>query len=358
MVRTYPDLAAAANRVVNCGVQLGMNRTTSSFSRSRIRAAAAVATIAVLAVGAATATAQSASESAYGPDPTTPATEAAAAEGTAAAAEGTAAAAEGTAAAMDPNALVHFVESPLGTILVDQEGFTLYAFLNDTDGESTCTGDCLANWPAVVVEGDLNVGSLDPAQFSTVENAEAGTMLKMGDWPLYRFAGDAAPGDINGQGVGEVWYVVGPLGVPASLVNTRETSAGPILVDAAGMTLYAFLNDTEGESTCTGDCLANWPAAVVGEHDTSVLDPALWSTVENPEAGAMLKIGDWPLYTFTPDEAPGDVNGQGVGEVWYAVSPEGSIIEGEITVAEFAAAPTGTEPAGTEPAGTAPATTG
>ena len=139
-----------------------------------------------------------------------------------------------TEATADPNALVHMAETSLGTILVDQEGFTLYAFLNDTDGESTCTGDCLANWPAVVVEGELNVGNLDPAQFSTVENPEAGPMLKMGDWPLYRFAGDAAPGDINGQGVGEVWYVVGPLGVPASLVNTRETSAGPILVNAAG----------------------------------------------------------------------------------------------------------------------------
>ena len=110
------------------------------------------------------------------------------------------------------------------------------------------------------------------------------------------------------------------------------------------MTLYAFLNDTEGESTCTGDCLANWPAAVIGEHDTSVLDPALWSTVENPEAGAMLKIGDWPLYTFAADAAPGDVNGQGVGEVWYAVAPDGSLVEGDITVAEFAAPPADTAP--------------
>ena len=34
-------------------------------------------------------------------------------------------------------------------------------------------------------------------------------MLKVGKWPLYRFAGDAAPGDINGQGSGGVWFVVG-----------------------------------------------------------------------------------------------------------------------------------------------------
>ena len=315
-----------ANRVDDCDVQLGMNRTTTSSTRAR-RAAAAIAAVSVLAVGAATATA----DSTYGPDPTTPATEAAATEGSAAAATGR--------TAVDPNAVVHTVESPLGTILVDQEGFTLYAFFNDTDGESTCTGDCLANWPAAVVEGgELNVGSLDPALFSTVENPEAGTMLKVGDWPLYRFAGDAAPGDVNGQGVGEVWYVVGPTGVPASLVNTRESSAGPILVNAQGMTLYGFLNDTEGESTCTGDCLANWPAAVIGEHDISVLDPALWSTVENAEAGAMLKIGDWPLYTFAADEAPGDVNGQAVGDVWYVVGPDGTLIEGDITVGGAGAA--------------------
>jgi predicted lipoprotein with Yx(FWY)xxD motif len=328
-----------------------MNRTRNPSSKAHRRTAAAITAIGVLGAGAATA----AADFTYGPDPTPPATEAAAAEGTAAMTEGTA----------DPNAVVRTAETHLGTILVDQEGFTLYAFLNDTEGESTCTGDCLANWPAVPApEGDLNVGNLDPAMFSTVENPEAGPMLKMGDWPLYRFAGDQAPGDVNGQGVGEVWYVVGPSGIAASLVNTRETSAGPILVNAEGMTLYAFLNDTEGESTCTGDCLANWPAAVIGEHDTSVLDPALWTTVENPEAGAMLKVADWPLYTFAGDEAPGDVNGQGVGEVWYAVAPDGSTVDGEVTVAEFAApaptdtAPAGTEPAGTEPMGTATATTG
>jgi predicted lipoprotein with Yx(FWY)xxD motif len=326
-----------------------MNRNFSSPGRTRHRTVAVSAAVGVLAIGAAiTAGTSSAS---YGPDPTSPATEAPAAAPAAAPETSAAAAPDGS---VDPNAVVRAVESPLGTILVDQEGFTLYAFFNDTDGESTCTGECLANWPAAVVEaGDLNVGNLDPALFSTVENPEAGTMLKIGDWPLYRFAGDAAPGEVNGQGVGEVWYVVGPTGVPASLVNTRETSAGPIVVDAQGMTLYAFLNDTEGESTCTGDCLANWPAAVVGEHDTSILDPALWSTVENPEAGAMLKLGDWPLYTFAADAAPGDVNGQGVGEVWYAVAPDGSLIEGAITVEAGAAAP-----AGSAPAGTAPATTG
>ena len=53
----------------------------------------------------------------------------------------------------------------------------------------------------------------------------------------------------------------------------------------------------------------------------------MFSLVANPEGGQQLKAGDWPLYTFAGDSAPGDVNGQGVNEVWFVVSPDGTIIE-------------------------------
>jgi hypothetical protein len=39
-------------------------------------------------------------------------------------------------------------------------------------------------------------------------------MLKVGDWPLYYFANDAAPGDLNGQGANEVWWLVATDGTP------------------------------------------------------------------------------------------------------------------------------------------------
>jgi predicted lipoprotein with Yx(FWY)xxD motif len=106
------------------------------------------------------------------------------------------------------------------------------------------------------------------------------------------------------------------------------------------MTLYAFLADTDGVPTCTGDCATNWPPALVGggeaEGESAAteaaepapllvgdLDPALFSVVEG-----QLKMGDWPLYYFAGDSAPGDVNGQGVGDVWFALSPDGALIEG------------------------------
>ena len=34
-----------------------------------------------------------------------------------------------------------------------------------------------------------------------------------------------------------------------------------------------------------------------------------------------------PLYYFAADETPDDLNGQGVGDVWYVVSPEGEAIQ-------------------------------
>jgi predicted lipoprotein with Yx(FWY)xxD motif len=325
-------------------------KLTTAPNRTRRRVVAALAVIGVFATGAATAGAgvSDPTEATGAGEDTTATTEAA--EGTAASGDS----ASVTETSVDPDAVVRRAESALGTILVDQEGFTLYAFFADTDGESTCTGECLANWPAAVVEDtDLNVGNLDPALFSTVENPEAGTMLKAGDWPLYRFVGDAAPGDVNGQGLdqnGGLWFVVGPDGTPANIVNTRETDEfGTILVNAEGFTMYAFLNDTEGESTCVDDCATNWPPALVGEANIDVLDPDLYITVEHPD-GTMLRIGDWPLYTFAGDEAPGDTNGQGVDEVWYVVGPDGQPIQD----AEEGEQSGSSVPSGTE----TPATTG
>lgn len=112
--------------------------------------------------------------------------------------------AETVAVATDPD---------LGQILVDGEGRTLYGFMNDTDGVPTCVDACAANWPALVVTGDITVGAgLDASDFTTVARTDGGMQVKVGDQPLYRFANDTAAGDTNGQGVGGVWFVVGPDG--------------------------------------------------------------------------------------------------------------------------------------------------
>ena len=46
-------------------------------------------------------------------------------------------------------ATVALADSPLGKILVDASGKTLYMFEKDADGTPTCYDDCATNWPAL-----------------------------------------------------------------------------------------------------------------------------------------------------------------------------------------------------------------
>jgi carboxymethylenebutenolidase len=94
----------------------------------------------------------------------------------------------------------------LGPILVDAEGRTLYVFLRDAPGESACAGECATSWPpaepAVATDAGLR------ARLSNVTREDGAAQLALDGRPLYRFAGDAAPGDALGQARNELWYVV------------------------------------------------------------------------------------------------------------------------------------------------------
>jgi predicted lipoprotein with Yx(FWY)xxD motif len=109
-------------------------------------------------------------------------------------------------------ATVEVADSDLGEILTS-EGMTLYTFKPDAGGAPTCNDDCATSWPPLVADGEPTVGDgLDAAQFATATRADGDEQVTVDGWPLYFFSGDTAPGDTNGQDVGDVWYVVGPDG--------------------------------------------------------------------------------------------------------------------------------------------------
>lgn len=118
----------------------------------------------------------------------------------------------------------------------------------------------------------------------------------------------------------------GTAGAPAAAVRTRDSSLGSVLVDAKQLTLYGLTNDDSGTSTCVDACAMAWPPETVAGADLpSGLDPAIFSVVTRPDGTHQLKAGKWPLYRFAGDAAPGDVNGQGSGGVWFVVTPTGSL---------------------------------
>jgi len=122
-------------------------------------------------------------------------------------------------------------------------------------------------------------------------------------------------------------------------VHGSETDLGTVLVDPEGFTLYVFTNDSGGSSVCNEGCIENWPAVPGDTAIGSDLDASIFGTTTRDDGSEQLTVNDQPLYRYTPDAAPGDVNGQGVGGVWFVVDTDGNLIEGpEASIQE---APTG-----------------
>lgn len=121
---------------------------------------------------------------------------------------------------------------------------------------------------------------------------------------------------------------------PAAAVGEAELSVasdpelGEFLVGSGGMTVYMYTRDEPNTVNCEGDCLVNWPPLitqgdpVLGEG----VDPALVGTAELPDGQMIVTYNSMPLYYWINDAAPGDTTGQGVGGVWYVVSPQGEVI--------------------------------
>jgi predicted lipoprotein with Yx(FWY)xxD motif len=111
-----------------------------------------------------------------------------------------------------------------------------------------------------------------------------------------------------------------------AVVRAGDTSLGPVLVDANGLTLYGLTQDTNGTTTCVGACAKAWPPLIV--HGTSLpagLDAKVFSVASRPDGSHQLKAGKWPLYRFAGDAVAGDTNGQGSAGVWFAVTPTGTL---------------------------------
>lgn len=106
-------------------------------------------------------------------------------------------------------------DAKLGKILVDGKGMTLYIYTKDTPDTSTCSGGCAKAWPPFVAAGSVTAGAgVDQSKLGTAALADGSKIVTYNHMPLYYWKGDMKPGDTSGQGVGSVWFVIGPDGNP------------------------------------------------------------------------------------------------------------------------------------------------
>ena len=106
--------------------------------------------------------------------------------------------------------------SPLGQLIVDGSGRTLYLFEGDTNSASTCYDACAQAWPPLLTSGSPGAGpNVSPADLATTTRRDGSVQVTFHGHPLYSFVRDKAAGDTTGQGLsafGALWYVVGTNG--------------------------------------------------------------------------------------------------------------------------------------------------
>jgi predicted lipoprotein with Yx(FWY)xxD motif len=119
--------------------------------------------------------------------------------------------AESPAAGSGPVA-VNAASGPLGTYLTGPDGLTLYTFEPDSPNTSTCDGGCAEAWPPFTVEPGVEFAPGDgvEGELTTFSRPDGTLQVAYDGAPLYYFANDTTPGDTNGQGLGDNWFVAEP----------------------------------------------------------------------------------------------------------------------------------------------------
>jgi len=101
----------------------------------------------------------------------------------------------------------------LGKILVGNNGMTLYMYTKDAPNQSNCSGGCLKAWPALLTMGSPTLGDgVDKTLVGTASLPDGSKIVTYNKMPLYYWVKDTKAGDVTGQNVGGVWYVVSPDG--------------------------------------------------------------------------------------------------------------------------------------------------
>jgi len=215
-----------------------------------------------------------------------------------------------------------------GPILVDSEGFTLYTFVVDEPGMTTCYGSCVNAWPPAIIEGTPVAPGIGlPGRLGTVQRDDGTTQLAYNDWPLYRFSRDQAPGQIAGDGSvnsGGLWPVA-TTGAVKATASINDPHVGN-LVDADGMTLYTWAGDEAGMSMCNEGCSTAWPPLLVdGKLIVGAGLSRVLGTITRDDGTTQVTLREMPLYRFSRDATPGEANGvgsTGFGAAWSVASLE------------------------------------
>jgi predicted lipoprotein with Yx(FWY)xxD motif len=116
-----------------------------------------------------------------------------------------------------------------------------------------------------------------------------------------------------------------------TMKSTANSALGKtIVVSATGRTLYSDRAEKKGAVKCLGSCTTEWLPLLITAGAKPVagagLKAAMLGTIKRPDGKTQVTFAGHPLYLYIGDTKPGEVNGQGVGGIWFALASTGAVV--------------------------------
>lgn len=229
-----------------------------------------------------------------------------------------------------------------GTVFTSEFGLSLYVFANDPKDQSVCNAEqgaaagsssdsssCAAIWPPLLAEQNSQTSN----DFSIISRDDGTLQWALHGRPLYQYVNDSSEGDINGDGLNNIWHLARPRPV---VINEQQlvgndvvrvaSSASEVIelarIDKTGFSLYTFDVDAIDTTNCTSDqCVNTWPPLMA---DQGAHSEGLFSLLSRNDSKQWAYNGK-PLYFFASDQTQGDKLGDNVGNVWHLATTEPAI---------------------------------
>jgi predicted lipoprotein with Yx(FWY)xxD motif len=119
-------------------------------------------------------------------------------------------------------------------IVVDAQGHTLYVLSPETAHHLLCKSSaCLKFWPPLTVRSSktkLLAGSGVHGHLAILRRGNGMLQVTLGGLPLYRYSGDQAKGDANGQSIHSfdgTWHVLSATGSTSPATPAKPTTPSP-----------------------------------------------------------------------------------------------------------------------------------
>jgi predicted lipoprotein with Yx(FWY)xxD motif len=214
-----------------------------------------------------------------------------------------------------------------GMGLVDSLELTLYTFEgNAAHPQPACgAGDCARLWVPLEAPEIAN----PMGKFAAIARGDGISQWTYRGKPLYKFAADQKPGDVNGMSIDSQFRpaLIVRFFMPADATIRGTVELGNVLVTRRGATLYQrdrvtmeelhpfrtdhgspALGRALGTSTCDENCTKLWPPFTA---PAAALPSGFWDVVTRADGSRQWAYKGFALYTYAADK-PGDVSGNAI----------------------------------------------